>query len=385
MSNYIIHITNTNINNDSRILKEMKSLKKFCRINNFELYGVGIEESVIKKHRNNNIDLNIYTSKRKVSRIFSKFKSLNHAITFFELLIFTLKYTFKMKPRIIHCHDTLVLPIGYLLKKIKKSRLIYDAHELESNKNGQSKLMSWCTLFIEKKCWKSINLLISVSESIIKWYQENLGIKKSILVLNSPEIRKSDLSHKKISSYRGNYFHKEFNINNSTLIFLYLGFLTKGRGIEKIIDAFDSDQINSHVVFVGYGNMKDYILKASKNNRKIHYHEAVKHDEVVKLSRNADVGLCLIEKISLSDYYCLPNKLFEYAFSGLPVLASDFPELKKMVHKFKLGLCCKIETRAIEVAIKKIERNPLPKVDSDLSELSWKSQENKLINAYRSI
>ena len=56
-----------------------------------------------------------------------------------------------------------------------------------------------------------------------------------------------------------------------------------------------------------------------------------------------------------------------------------------MVHEFKLGLCCKIETRVIEEAIQKIEKAPLPKVDSDLRELSWESQGNKLLNAYRSI
>ena len=48
-------------------------------------------------------------------------------------------HTRGIKFEVIHCHDTLVLPIGYLLKKIKKSKLIYDAHELESNKKGQSK------------------------------------------------------------------------------------------------------------------------------------------------------------------------------------------------------------------------------------------------------
>ena len=41
---------------------------------------------------------------------------------------------FKIKPKIVHCHDTLVLPIGLVVSLIFKSKLIYDAHELESNK-----------------------------------------------------------------------------------------------------------------------------------------------------------------------------------------------------------------------------------------------------------
>ena len=79
-----------------------------------------------------------------------------------------------------------MLPIGYFIKRIKKCKLFYDAHELESNKNGQTKFMSWGTLFIEKKIWKSIDLLISVSDSIIKWYEKNLGTIENVLILNSP-------------------------------------------------------------------------------------------------------------------------------------------------------------------------------------------------------
>ena len=56
--------------------------------------------------------------------------------------------------------------------------IIYDAHELESNKNGQSYLLSKITLLIEKLSWPSISLLISVSESIIYWYEYHLGRKK---------------------------------------------------------------------------------------------------------------------------------------------------------------------------------------------------------------
>jgi glycosyltransferase involved in cell wall biosynthesis len=379
----IFHLTHTDINSDSRILKEIKFLSGQ---KDFLINGLGVrfnDESV-------KVNLDAQNINTESTSLFSrKFnflpRQLRHPIVFLELLIKVLIKTKSLKIDVIHCHDTLVLPIGYLIKKIKKSKLIYDAHELESNKNGQTKFMSWGTLFIEKKCWKSIDLLITVSESITDWYDEHLGKKKSILVLNAPEIATIKSIEQPTTKTQERYFHHKYDLPDNTLIFLYLGFLTRGRGIEKIIAAFESPQIKSHAVFVGFGDKKDYIIAASKNNNKVHYHEAVKHDQVVKISRNADVGLCLIENISLSDYYCLPNKLFEYAFSGLPVLASDFPELKKMVNKYKLGSCCEIDSTAIQEAIVKIEKNPLLKIDSDLSELSWESQGNRLIKAYRSI
>ena len=133
MPESIIHLSDTDINNDSRILKEMNSLKEFCLTNDLNLYGIGLEEADQKNKKNNsNTDLNIYTCRRRLSKFFTKIKSLKHAITFFELLFFALKSSFKNKPKIIHCHDTLVLPIGLVIKLFSGGRLIYDAHELES-------------------------------------------------------------------------------------------------------------------------------------------------------------------------------------------------------------------------------------------------------------
>ena len=69
MTNYILHISDTDINKDSRVLKEMRSLKNFCQENNFQIYGLGIE-LLDDTNYNTNIDLNIYTCKRKRGWIF---------------------------------------------------------------------------------------------------------------------------------------------------------------------------------------------------------------------------------------------------------------------------------------------------------------------------
>ena len=45
----------------------------------------------------------------------------------------------KLNPQIIHCHDTPVLPLGLALKFATGAKIIYDAHELESERNGLSK------------------------------------------------------------------------------------------------------------------------------------------------------------------------------------------------------------------------------------------------------
>jgi glycosyltransferase involved in cell wall biosynthesis len=58
---------------------------------------------------------------------------------------------------------------------------------------------------------------------------------------------------------------------------------------------------------------------------------------VLRYTSSADIGLCLIENTCLSYYYSLPNKLFEYLLTGLPVMVNDMPEQRQIVERFNCG------------------------------------------------
>jgi glycosyltransferase involved in cell wall biosynthesis len=113
-------------------------------------------------------------------------------------------------------------------------------------------------------------------------------------------------------------------------------------------------------------------------------HDAVPHEKVVSIAKSADIGLCLIQNVCLSYYYCLPNKLFEYCFAEIPILASDFPDISQTVNKYNLGICTNLDVNEIYEAIKNLEnKKELPKINADeLYELSWDAQEEKLIKLY---
>jgi glycosyltransferase involved in cell wall biosynthesis len=58
---------------------------------------------------------------------------------------------------------------------------------------------------------------------------------------------------------------------------------------------------------------------------------------VVAALREADLGVALIEPANLSYRLTLPNKLFEYALAGLPVLGSDIPMIASFVGEHQVG------------------------------------------------
>lgn len=311
-------------------------------------------------------------------------RSIAYALNMFEL---TLKLFFRgllIRPVVVHCHDTMVLPAGVMIKLATNCKLVYDAHELESNKKGQTRILSKGTLFIERLSWRWVDLLISVSDSILFWYEENLGTKEHELVLNSPEIEDTTVMDSRISPVK-KYFHEIYNISDNTLVFLYLGILSMGRGIDVVLEAFASSSIGAHVVFVGYGELSKHIQIYSDKHPNIHLHKPVPYNQVVTLARSADIGICLIEDVSLSDYYCLPNKLFEYCFAGLHLLTSDFPEIKKVVEQYSLGTCCAPYPDKVQETIRLLIDNPPVKNSADLSSLSWSRQVERLVRGYRKL
>ena len=374
----VLHLTNTDARFDSRILKELQSLIN-CKEFNIELIAYGINNSLIYEYDKTFIQhIRIFKLVTKYVKVLPRFfvYSLNLLESIFRLTFPAIKY----RPNVIHCHDSLFLPIALIVRFFCKSKLIYDAHELESQKNGQKFLFSKVTLFIEKISWKYIDVLITVSPSISNWYQKNLGYKESLLIFNSPQ-----LNTDRIDTISNNYLRDKFNIPKNCKVFIYIGIIGRGRGIDLYLKVFQSLDINSHIVFIGYGEYVTKVQDASKINEKIHYHPAVKHDEIINISKSADVGLVMIEDISLSDYFCLPNKLFESAFSGLFILASDFPDIKKIIEDYELGMVCSVDINSIKKAIIELEHSMIFSSTKDLYEISWNYQSVKLINLYKGL
>ena len=372
----ILHLSHTDINSDARILKEMNSLKD--SFEKAQVSGIGLQENeAVSENANSSLDIHTIVLKSRNLRFF--INPVRHLFLFIELYFRMLFLSVRKKPDIIHCHDVVVLPIALIAKFLTGAKLIYDAHELESLKNGNTKILSKLIYFTEFVAWNFIDGLVVVSASIEKWYHEHLGFKESEVILNAPII------DKELSLTNNQYLREKYNVPADKKIFLYVGIFTSGRGIDLILSAFEDKRVDSHLVFLGYGDMFDSLKAATQKNSRIHVHEAVKYSRVTEIASSADYGFCLIQNVSLSYFYSLPNKLFEYAFAGIKMLASDFPEIKAMVQKYDLGECVQWNRDQILNSVLKLEKQPAydKKVSEGvLKDLSWNTQQGKLKSLY---
>ena len=378
MKNSIFHISHTDIRRDSRIVKELKVVSD--EFTNYEIYAIGIKKDSdlfnIKLSLSGVKDLSISLITKK---IFFLPRLIMYYFNYLEFFLKCILRIYSKKIKIIHCHDFLALPIGYIAKLFFKCKLIYDAHELESENNFVK--FPKVIFFFEKFFWKKIDLFITVSPSILNWYHKKIGYKKnSIIVLNTPEISNRNLDNK-IS------LRKKLKISKNKLIFLYVGSFQKGRGINIMLKAFSNPKINSNIVFIGYGTSENEIKKFSNKYENIHILKSIPHNKLVQFIKSADVGLSIIEKVSLSDYYCLPNKFFEFDFANLYILASNFPDMKKLINTYYLGSYIKPNYEELIKKIKffEVHRKKIKIKKRNIMNLSWKKQSKNLVYGYKRI
>ncbi len=182
---------------------------------------------------------------------------------------------------------------------------------------------------LEKLLWSNLDGFITVSSRILNWYSRNFKIPINEIIFNVPPTITSP-DFKLISDVK--------KIN-----FVYVGLLVKGRGIENILKCF-SHETPHNVTFVGDGELIELIKSYSSENKNIHYSEPVFANDLPSYLSKYDVGFCTIpSSTSLSDYYSLPNKLFEYLFAGLVVVASDLPEINDVLTSTRRGVVIKNE------------------------------------------
>jgi glycosyltransferase involved in cell wall biosynthesis len=282
----------------------------------------------------------------------------------------------------INCHSLSVLPFCVFLKFIRRSKLLYDTHELETETMGTSGLRKVLAKIVEKVLIGAANEVVVVNDFIAKWYRETYGINNVWTVRNFPYPPKNIRS-------KTNILSKRLNIPENGMLFLYLGAIAEGRGVDILLNVFSMLEGSKHIIFMGFGDLVDKVKMFAKMYSNIHFHETVRPNEINHFVASADVGLSIIENASLSYYLCLPNKLFEYVTNGLPVIVSDYPAMSEFIDKYGFGWKVPFNKSSIGLLIKSINRDAInekrAKAFCAREHIDWRIEERTVINIYRNL
>ena len=284
--------------------------------------------------------------RRKMTGLLKKNKGVFQLSAYLFSLLSSLLYSLrttllaiKERSAVYHCHDLNTLLIGYFVSLVNRKPFVYDSHELWTERNADLSGLrkrwdrfKWST--IERSLIKKAFRVITVNDSIAEFLQTKYRITKPETLMNCPHYQKVESS---------NAFREVLSISNETRIVLYEGGITFNRGIEQLIlSASHLDR--SVVVILGYGtpsylnSLKD-LIDRHKVHAKVHFVDAVPYEKIIYYLSSADLGVDGALNCSLSYYFGLGNKIFEYLMAGLPIVVSDFyPETRKILEKYDVGI-----------------------------------------------
>ncbi len=125
---------------------------------------------------------------------------------------------------------------------------------------------------------------------------------------------------------------------------------------------------------------------------RVYFFGPVAPEEVTWYAASADIGVIAIRNVSLSFYYCSPNKLFECIAAGLPVVGSNFPDMKKVIEGYNVGVTCDPDDpRDIADAIEYIlsDESRYEEMRKNALEaakvFNWENESKKLLTLYEGL
>src|SRR5699024_247175 len=146
------------------------------------------------------------------------------------------------RPAIIHAHDVNMLPTAWLAAKLARVPLIYDAHEISTDREGYQAfrgLVGW----LEKTLMRKAAGTITTTDARAKFFARAYGTSRPLVLQNRPRLMKIENS---------NRIRDELKLSEPWPIVLYQGGLQPGRGLPRLIEAAASVP-NAYFVFIGGG------------------------------------------------------------------------------------------------------------------------------------
>jgi glycosyltransferase involved in cell wall biosynthesis len=317
-----------------------------------------------------------------------RFKMLfNRGFLFYKFFSFRLLfYLLFNRCDLLVSNDLDTLLPNFIVSKLKGIPLVYDSHEYFT---GVPELTDrpivrivWTT--IERIIFPLLQHVITVSEPIALLYEKLYRVKPVV-------IRNCGRNSDHILPFP----RTEFNIpEDDLLIILQGGGINIDKGAEELIDALSMTEKVS-LLIVGGGDVISKLKNRVMNlnlEQKVKFINRMAWDVLMRYTKTADTGMCLEKDTNLNYRFSLANKLFDYISAGLPVIASDLPEVTKIVNGYNCGIIISSVTPdEIASALQLLEKNRdllkvLKKNAREASEvLNWENESVKVREFYSMI
>ncbi len=277
---------------------------------------------------------------------------------------------------IITANDLDTLGACFLASRLRRKRLIYDAHELFTEVpeliERPATRRIWLTL--ERWLLPRLKQAYTVNASLADIYTKTYGVP-FVAVRNVPFARSAP------------------QLAPPARVILYQGALNLGRGIELMIDAM-VHLSEYHLWIAGKGDIEAELHERASAiwDGRVSFHGFVPLENLPAITEQAGLGLSLEEDMGANYHFASPNKVYDYLQAGLPVLVSDLPEMASLVDEYRCGEILEADERTPETLanrIRTIFESPdlwaayAARSREAAKVLVWENEQKKLLDLYR--
>lgn len=304
----------------------------------------------------------------------------------FSLVVKMAGLACRSRPDVIHCHNFSTLLAGYLAARLRGVPLVYDAHEVNLSRERYYRQLPRLVAMTERFLIHRCDAVITATLLRAKHFRRIYRLPKTPIVLQNRSV---------FSGFpEAVDLRKRFKVPASALLLLYQGSLQRGRGLHSLIDAVAAVP-GVHCVLVGDGYQRQELQQEVAEREladRVHFHTRVPYAELPAITAGADLGVQLIRNIGFNHWSTDSNKLFDYVQAGLGVIASDLPEIRRIVRGCPIAaLVAPGDSEAVANLLRQLQRDRAQverlrsAAASAAAELSWTSEAPKLIQLYASL
>ena len=285
----------------------------------------------------------------------------------------------KEKADIYHFHDPELIPAGVILRLLGK-KVIYDSHEyyklkiisMERIPAGLRQFIAWAYDVLETGAARIFNGVIATDR-----VTEGKFKGMAVVICNPPFKSGVSIRPKK---------------SDGIFRCVYAGGLDEDRGLFKMVEAMEHVDDRVRLVLAGGLSEADQSgMKRLKGYSKVDYIGLLPWAQMLELLPGYDLGLVLYQPLPGFVYIGENNiKLFEYMASGLPVLASNFVNLDRIIKDNGCGATVD-PTDPVKIAKQIMYFADNPEASRKMGEngvkaileiYNWEKEEEKLLALY---
>ncbi|MFY7839700.1 MAG: glycosyltransferase [Lacibacter sp.] len=279
-----------------------------------------------------------------------------------------------------------ILP-SYFASQLKRTRRVYDAHELFCEmkeivtRPSRYRMWKWIERFAVPKFRHGYTVCEPIAEEFGKMY----GAKYEV-VRNVPFGGNSKAEGTK------NKVQETTNQKPETFL-LYQGAVNEGRSFETLIPAMKKVNVPLHIY--GDGNFlvqTQSLITQNQLEEKVLLKGKLKPAELKNITSTAYAGITLFENNGLSNYLSLANRFFDYIQAGVPQLCVDYPAYRNINNQFEIALLIPdTSEEAIARGLNKLLSDPVlyARLKTNCQKaaivLNWQEEEKRLINFYKKL